>query len=126
MTRTLVILACSFATAICHAEVMQCDAERECSLVCYYPGTSARTEHVYPANEGAVDRVQVKAIGDHNLLYTAERMEGTGTIPTFQPIEAFILPRDYPCRLSPVGPTRGPGSPVASRSIDEPSGASVE
>ena len=102
MIRVILLITCSLVTTVSHAALMQCDDARECSLVCYFPSGSARTEPVYPVNAVAVNRVQVEAVGDHNLLYTSQRIDRTGTTPTFHPLEAFILPKDYPCRLSPV------------------------
>ena len=107
MIRALLLLASSVLAMVSHAEVMRCDSSTECSLVCFFPSTSTRTEHVYPANGVVVDRVRVETVGSHNILYTAERIDHSGTMPTYHPLEAFMLPIDYPCRLSPVEPGKG-------------------
>jgi len=96
MIRLFILAACFFVTTVSHAELMQCDDARECSLVCYFPSSSGRTDHVYPVNGVTVDRVQVEAVGEDNLLYTSQRADRSGTMTTYHPLESFILPKDYP------------------------------
>jgi hypothetical protein len=113
-------------TTISYAELMQSDDERECSLVCYFPSSSTRTDHVYPVNGVTVDRVRVEAVGDDNLLYTSQRIDRSGTIPAYHPLESFILPKNYPCRLSPVEQGEELAASVLSASIGEPAGKEGE
>ena len=76
---------------------------RELILVsCYYPSSSRRTEQVYPVSSVRLNRVPVEVVGRGNLLYTAQSINRSRTIPTYHPLETFLLPNDYPCRLSPV------------------------
>ena len=102
MIRIFILTTCLFTASIAYAELMQCDDARECSLVCYFPSGSARTDNVYSSTGATVDRVRVEAVGDDNLLYTSQRIDRSGTMPSYHPLESFILPKDYPCRLSPV------------------------
>lgn len=127
MNRAFIFIACCFFATVSYAEVMGCDRSQKCSLVCYFPSTSARTEHVYPANGVAVDRVRVEAVGNDNLLYTAERIDRSGTMPIYHPLEAFILPKDYPCRFSPVELREGGGSSTGNSGlVFEPTEAKPE
>ena len=121
MIRIFILTACSFMTTVSYAELMQCDDARECSLLCYFPSGSVRTSHVYPANGVTVDRVQVETVGDDNLLYTSQRIDRSGTMPTYHPLESFILPKDYPCRLSPFEQ----GKELAASGLSEPTGEPV-
>ncbi len=114
MIRLLILMTCFLVTTISSAEVMQCDTERKCSLVCYFPSSSARAEAVYPTSGVSIDRVRIEMVGDHNLLYTSERIDRSGTIPTYHSLEAFILPKDYPCRLAPVEVSQPLASPRTS------------
>ena len=93
-------------TSTAWAEFMRCDQTKRCHLVCYFPSNSAKTERVYPNDGTPVDRVRVEPVGDYNLLYIAERADGTGTKSAYQPLESLILPKDYPCRLSPNDSTK--------------------
>ena len=126
MIRIFILTACSFMTTISYAELMQCDDARECSLVCYFPSSSARTDHVYPVNGVTVDRVRVEAVRDANLLYTSQRIDRSGTMPTYHPLESFILPKDYPCRLSPVEQGKELAASGLSAPIGEPVGKETE
>ena len=121
MIRICLLVVCSFMATASYAELMKCDDARQCSLVCYFPSGSARTEHVYPANGVTVDRVQIEAVGNDNLLYTSQRIDRSGTMPTYHPIESFILPKDYPCRLSPVEQ----GKELAASGLSAPIGEAV-
>ena len=85
-----------------HAEVMLCDSSRDCRLVCYFPSDSDRAGTVYPAAGVVVDRVLVEPIGEGSLLYTSQHLEKMGTLPSHSSLESFVLPRNYPCRLSPI------------------------
>lgn len=120
MIRIFILTVCSFMATASYAELMQCDDARQCILVCYFPSGSARTEHVYPANGVTVDRVRVEAIGADNLLYTSQRIDRSGTMPTYHPLESFILPKDYPCRLSPVEQGGGLAASGSGDSTAEP------
>jgi hypothetical protein len=113
-------------TTVSYAELLQCDDARECSLVCYFPSSSARTDHVYRVNGVTVDRVRVEAVGDDNLLYTSQRIDRLGTMPTYHPLESFILPKDYPCRLSPVEQGKELTASGLSAPIGEPVGKETE
>ena len=121
MFRIFILTVCSFMATASYAELMLCDDARQCSLVCYFPSGSARADHVYPANGVAVDRVRVEAIGTDNLLYTSQRIDRSGTMPTYHSLESFILPKDYPCRLSPVEQ----GKELAASGLSAPIGESV-
>ncbi len=102
MIRATVLVLGLGVVPFAHAELMSCDETKQCQLVCYFPSVAARTEPVYPVTGVAVDRVRIDVVGDHNLLYTAERKDTSTSLATHQPLESFILPKDYPCRLSPV------------------------
>ena len=117
MIRAFTLIAGLFMTTVSYAELMQCGEAKECHLVCYFPSSSARTDNVYPVNGVTVDRVRVEAVGDHNLLYTSQRIDRSGTIPTYHPLESFILPKGYPCRLSPVEQGRGLSASASSASM---------
>ena len=75
---------------------------KTCKLVCYFPGGAAKIEQVYSNDSTPVNRVRVEPLGEHNLLYVAERAEGAEPMLTYRPVETLILPKDFPCRLSPV------------------------
>lgn len=102
MLRVCLIIMSFGVTSLAHAELMTCDKTKRCSFVCYFPSSSTRSERVYPNDGVSVDRVRVEAIGDNNLLYTVEGVVETTTMPTYRSLETLILPRDYPCRLSPT------------------------
>ena len=122
MIRVFTLTVCSLMATVSYAELMQCDDARECSLVCYFPSSSARPDHVYPANGVTIDRVRVEAVGDDNLLYTSQRIDRSGTMPTYHPLESFILPKGYPCRLSPVEQGRGLSASAISAPLLKPVG----
>ena len=102
MIRGLIFTLCSFTAATAYGELMQCDKASKCRLVCYFPTSLAGTQKLYPTNGVTVDRVRVKLIGADNILYTSQRIDRSGTMPTYHPFESFIFPKNYPCRLSPV------------------------
>ena len=126
MVRVMILMACSFMTTVSYAELMRCDDARECSLVCYFPSSSGRSDHVYPVDGVRVDRVLVEAVGDDNLLYTSQRIDRSGSMPSYHPLESFILPKDYPCRLSPVGPRKELAASRLSAPSGEPVGTRTE
>ena len=102
MIRVFILVAGPFMVTVSYAETMECDEERKCSPTCYYLSDSTRTEHVYPANGASVAGVLVEATGADNILYTSQRIDRSGTMPSYHHIESFILPNNYPRRLSPV------------------------
>ena len=102
MYHLLILAAFSLVAANCRADLMTCDDTRKCRLICYFPSDSARTDDVYPKSNVKVDRVIITSIGNDNLMYTSQRIDKSGPIATYHSLEAFILPKDYPCRLSPV------------------------
>ena len=126
MIRAFTLIAGLFMTTVSYAELMQCDEAKKCHLVCYFPSSSARTDDVYPVDGVRVDRVLVQTVGDDNLLYTSQRIDRSGTMPTYHPLESFILPKDYPCRLSPVEQGKELAASGRSSPIVGPAGTGTE
>lgn len=102
------LVVMSFAlVSLAQAELLLCAETKLCSLVCRSESSSVHTELVY-ANDGvSVDRVRIEAFGNNSLLYTFERIDKTTTMPFYRQLEALILPKNHPCRLSATGQFNG-------------------
>jgi hypothetical protein len=107
MIRPCLVVMSFAVVSLAQAELLLCAEMKLCSLVCRSERSSVHTELVY-ANDGvSVDRVRVEAFGSNSLLYTFERVDKTTTIPFYRQLDALVLPKDYPCRLSPTGLLNG-------------------
>ena len=121
LIRAFMVTACSLTTSDSYTEPMQCDEARTRHLVCYLPSNPARSDHAHSIKDIMDESAQAGRAGNGDLLHTSQQVDRPGPVPASNPLESFILAKDYPCRLSPIEQGKG----IAACSLYAPIGESM-